>query len=177
MVIDENAVKFMPRWFLALLICATAGAQADAEDPEHIEFFEKRIRPLLAAHCYPCHSSRAATVFGEFRLDSAEALLEGGRSGPAVVPGDPDASRLIRAVRYDSEGIAMPPTGKLGNRDIEALTEWVRLGAPWAGGRTRRIRERLRRRGEGRGRPLGLAAALQEGASEGHPNRLAPWKC
>ncbi len=131
MVIDENAVKFIPRWFLALLICATAGAQADAEDPEHIEFFEKRIRPLLATHCYPCHSSRAATVFGEFRLDSAEALLEGGRSGPAVVPGDPDASRLIRAVRYDSEGIAMPPTGKLGNRDIEALTEWVRLGAPW----------------------------------------------
>ncbi len=127
----DIAVRFAPRSSVVLLVCVSAGAQTDALNPKHIEFFEKIIRPILAANCYQCHSSRAATVFGEFRLDSAAALFQGGRSGPAVMPGDPDSSRLIRAVRYDSEGISMPPAGKLGDREITALTEWVRLGAPW----------------------------------------------
>ncbi len=125
------AVKFTLRWSVILLICASAGAQTDAVNSKHIEFFEKSVRPILAANCYQCHSSRAATVFGEFRLDSGSALYRGGRSGPAVIPGDPDASRLIQAVRYDSGRISMPPAGKLENREIATLTEWVRLGAPW----------------------------------------------
>ena len=82
MVIDENAVKFMSRWFLALLICATAAAQSDAVDPEHIEFFEKRIRPLLAAHCYPCHSSRASTVFGGSGLTAPRRCWKAADPGP-----------------------------------------------------------------------------------------------
>ncbi len=116
----------IPLW-AALSFCAAA--QAAASDP--LEFFEKEVRPVLARRCYACHSSRAATVFGELRLDSEAAMLQGGRSGPAVVPGDPQGSRLIQAVGYGSEQLAMPPTGKLAAREIEALTEWVRLGAPW----------------------------------------------
>ena len=124
-------MRFASRSSVVLLICASAWAQQDAVNSKHIEFFEKSIRPILAANCYQCHSSRAATVFGEFRLDNAAALFRGGRSGSAVIPGDPDASRLIRAVRHDSEAVPMPPAGKLGDQEIAALTEWVRLGAPW----------------------------------------------
>ena len=114
----------------ALLVCAAAVAQPPPGSAS-LEFFEKEVRPVLARHCYACHSSRAATVFGELRLDSEAAVLQGGRSGPAVVPGDPQGSRLIQAVGYGSKQPAMPPAGKLAEREIEALTEWVRLGAPW----------------------------------------------
>ena len=117
--------------FLASLLCVGASAQIAEVTPEAREFFEKEVRPLLARRCYQCHSARAATVFGELRLDSAAAVQQGGRSGPVVVPGDPDASRLIQAVRYDSGPISMPPTGKLRDREIASLTQWVRLGAPW----------------------------------------------
>ena len=95
---------------------------------------------MLARHCYACHSSRAATVFGELRLDSEAAVLQGGRSGPAVVPGDPQGSRLIQAVGYGSKQPAMPPAGKLAKREIEALTEWSGWGRPGPGAADRRSR-------------------------------------
>ncbi len=134
----------------ALSLCAAA--QAAASDP--VEFFEKEVRPVLARSCYGCHSSRAATVFGELRLDSAAAVLQGGRSGPAVVPGDPQGSRLIQAIGYGWEQLAMPPTGKLEAREIEALTEWVRLGAPW---------------------PESGESALAQDADGGNPAAAAHW--
>ena len=115
---------------VAWALCVAASAQSGAST-DRIEFFEKRVRPVLAAHCYQCHSERAATVFGELRLDSGPALLQGGRSGPAVVPGDPGASRLIRAIRHEPGPVAMPPAGKLRDKEVEDLAEWVRLGAPW----------------------------------------------
>ena len=121
-------------WSVALVACAAAVAQTDGTSPERLEFFEKQIRPSLVRNCYQCHSGQAATVFGEFRLDSREGLLQGGRSGPAIVPGDPEASRLIQAIRYDSEQISMPPTGKLDDREIANLAEWVKLGAYWPAG-------------------------------------------
>ncbi len=114
-----------------LLVCAAASAQAEVPHNEQLEFFEQKIRPLLARHCYQCHSAQAPTVFGELRLDSSAAVLQGGRSGPAVVPGKPASSRLIQAVRHEAGATSMPPAGKLGNPEIENLTEWVRLGAPW----------------------------------------------
>ena len=113
------------------LLCAVVPVQVRAADPASLEFFEKEVRPVLARHCYQCHSSRAAQVFGDLRLDSEAAMLQGGRSGPAVVPGDPPSSRLIQAVGYDSPQLKMPPAGKLRASEIEALAEWVRLGAPW----------------------------------------------
>ena len=139
----------IPLW-AALSLCAAA--QAAASDP--VEFFEKEVRPVLARSCYGCHSSRAATVFGELRLDSAAAVLQGGRSGPAVVPGDPQGSRLIQAIGYGWEQLAMPPTGKLEAREIEALTEWVRLGAPW---------------------PESGESALAQDADGGNPAAAAHW--
>ena len=118
-------------WFVALAASGAALGQVDGQNAQQFEFFEREIRPLLAQNCYACHSARASTVFGEFRLDSREALLAGGRSGPAVIPGDPDASRLIQAVRHDSELVSMPPGGRLEDREIESLAKWIEGGVFW----------------------------------------------
>ncbi len=129
----SNAVRIVLPALAALGACAIAAAQPQPVTPEHVEFFEKHVRPLLAQHCYQCHSARASTVFAELRLDSGAAVLQGGRSGPAVIPGDPGGSRLIQALRHELGPLAMPPSGKLAEHEIQFLTEWVRLGAPWPG--------------------------------------------
>ena len=108
------------------LLCA---ASAAAPTPEQIEFFESDVRPLLAEHCYQCHSSKANPVFAKLYLDSLEGLRRGSESGPVVIPGRPDESRLIQAVR--GELLQMPPTGKLAAGQIATLTKWVEIGAPW----------------------------------------------
>jgi mono/diheme cytochrome c family protein len=92
------------------------------------EFFEASVRPVLAANCYDCHADER---MGGLRLDSREAMLKGGRSGPALVPGDPDKSLMIQAVRQTGEKLKMPKGGRLRPDEIEALTDWVRAGAPW----------------------------------------------
>ena len=96
---------------------------------EQIEFFESHVRPVLVQHCYDCHSSDAAELQAGLYVDSREALLEGGESGAAVVVGKPAESLLISAVKY--QGTEMPPDRKLDQRQIEALTKWVEMGAPW----------------------------------------------
>src|SRR5690348_11396492 len=75
------------------------------------QFFEKQVRPLLIKHCYQCHSSQAKVLKGGLRLDSRDGWMKGGDSGPSIVPGEPDKSPLIEAVRYES--LEMPPRGKL----------------------------------------------------------------
>jgi hypothetical protein len=96
---------------------------------EQIEFFESHVRPLLVEHCYDCHSTDAAELQAGLYVDSREALLQGGESGTAVVAGKPSESLLIAAVKYeDSE---MPPDRKLDQRQIDALSKWVEMGAPW----------------------------------------------
>ena len=94
---------------------------------DDFEFFEKRIRPVLATNCFSCHG--ADKQFGALRLDSREHLLQGGQSGPAAVPGNPKDSLLIKAVRH--EGPKMPMGGKLKEADVAALEEWVLKGLPW----------------------------------------------
>ena len=108
--------------FLALIISTPALSAAD-----DFEFFEKRIRPVLAKNCYVCHA--AGKQSGALRLDSRERLIEGGKSGAAAIPGKPDESLLIKAVRH--EGLKMPMGGKLIASDVAALEEWVRKGLPW----------------------------------------------
>jgi mono/diheme cytochrome c family protein len=111
------------RLFLALPAAAAAAAQSDAE------FFESRIRPLLTSKCYACHTT---SKLGELRLDSREAALKGGKSGPAIVPGDPSASLLIRAVSHADEKLRMPfAGGKLSSREVADLTTWIQKGAQW----------------------------------------------
>ncbi|WP_390621118.1 PSD1 and planctomycete cytochrome C domain-containing protein [Stieleria neptunia] len=108
-----------------------AAAESPAVSPtqEQLEFFEKEVRPLLAEHCYSCHSTKSKKLQAGLRVDSLAAMLRGGDSGEAVVPGDVDGSLLIEAVRYDS--YEMPPKGKLPEQDIATLERWVEIGAPW----------------------------------------------
>ncbi len=93
------------------------------------EFFESKVRPLLAQNCYQCHSKQAKILYSNLRVDGRAALLNGGTRGPAIVPGDPNSSHLIQAVRY--QNLKMPPAGKLSEDQIEALVKWVDMGAPW----------------------------------------------
>lgn len=113
------------------LIVTLSLLAAPESDAQGVEFFETKIRPALVEHCHSCHSQDAKRIRAGLRVDSREALLEGGDSGPAIVPGKPDESPLVLAVRYLSQDLEMPPDGKLPGRTIEAFTEWVRMGAPW----------------------------------------------
>ena len=104
---------------------------ANADEPQKVEFFEQRIRPLLVARCFDCHGADQAE--SELRLDSRADMLEGGSRGAAVVPGEPDKSLLIRAVNH-ADTLAMPPKEKLSQRDINDLIAWVKAGAVWPDG-------------------------------------------
>ena len=106
---------------------AVPAADDAASDRARTEFFENRIRPILVAHCQECHGPEKQE--SGFALVSREALLAGGQGGPAVIPGMPDESLLVQAVRYD--GREMPPAGKLNADEIAAIEQWVRDGAAW----------------------------------------------
>ncbi|MCA9179110.1 MAG: DUF1553 domain-containing protein [Planctomycetales bacterium] len=97
---------------------------------EDLTFFEKRIRPLLVSKCYACHSAEAKQLEGELLVDSRATVRRGGASGPAVVPGKPEQSLLIEAVRYQNESMQMPPDAKLSAEEIADLERWVSRGAP-----------------------------------------------
>ena len=100
------------------------------DSPGGIEFFEKRIRPLLADKCYECHSASAKKLKGGLNLDSKAGWSKGGDTGPAIVPGKPEDSLLIKAVRWTDPDTQMPPKRKLPAADIAALEQWVKMGAP-----------------------------------------------
>jgi mono/diheme cytochrome c family protein len=95
--------------------------------PDQEKFFESKIRPLLSKNCFACHTGAAS---GGLRLDSREALLKGGKDGVVVVPGHPESSLLISAVRYNA-ALRMPPPGPLAVEDVAALEQWIKDGAPW----------------------------------------------
>jgi hypothetical protein len=112
-----------------LLLTFWMAASAFAQSADSPDFFESKVRPLLANQCYSCH---AASALGGLRLDSRDALLKGGKSGPAVNPGDPDSSLLIKAVRQTDPGLKMPMgAAKLKDSEIESLVAWVKAGAAW----------------------------------------------
>jgi len=127
--------------FVIPLLSATLGRAMDLPatpapgtiSPADRQFFETRIRPVLTEECYKCHSHQADRVKGKLMLDSRDALLLGGVSGPAIVPGKPDESLLIQAIRYTDADLKMPPEdhgGRLTDQQVADLTEWVRRGAP-----------------------------------------------
>ncbi len=122
--------RILDRWFVVVSIVLGCVSEMRAE--VGVEFFEKKIRPVLVEHCYPCHSAESKELKGELRLDVKAGWQLGGESGePAVVPGKPDESPLIRAVRHDVGASAMPPNKpRLSDRIVVDLTEWVRRGAP-----------------------------------------------
>ncbi|MDR3637044.1 MAG: DUF1549 domain-containing protein, partial [Isosphaeraceae bacterium] len=123
----------MPRFVATLgivwiLLPFVAPAASAADDREAIGFFEQKIRPVLVAHCYSCHSAEAKKLKGGLRLDSRAGLLAGGDSGPSVVPGKPDEGSLLEALRYN--GPEMPPKGKLPDAVVADFERWVRMGLP-----------------------------------------------
>src|SRR5262245_66032226 len=117
---------------LAIVVFTAWGAAATrlAANDAGLEFFEKQVRPLLAARCYECHSGKSVKLEGGLRLDSLAAALKGGETGPAVVPGKPKESLLVDAINY-GELYQMPPKSKLPPEEIAVLTKWVEMGAPW----------------------------------------------
>ena len=114
-----------------LLACwlLVSSAIASAQTLEEIDFFEKRVRSVLAENCFACHGPQAPEPMSGLRVDTRDALLQGGDRGPAVVPGKPSESRLIQAVRH--QGLVMPPNRKLTDHQVAGLEHWISLGAPW----------------------------------------------
>jgi len=121
-------------WCVVALVLTPAISVADDQAPaesaaaEAVNHFETHIRPLLAAKCWKCHGADKQQA--SLRLDSSAAVTLGGDSGPAVVPGDPERSPMIAAVRWSDEP-KMPPDAKLSETEIAALVTWVKRGAPW----------------------------------------------
>ncbi|WP_166830056.1 PSD1 and planctomycete cytochrome C domain-containing protein [Thalassoroseus pseudoceratinae] len=106
--------------------------QTETASAEDIEFFEKTIRPLLAKHCYECHSQNSDPVFAGLKLDTAHDVFAGGDGGKIVTPGKPEESSLIEVISYaPGSEIQMPPEGKMPDQAIAAFTEWVRRGVPF----------------------------------------------
>lgn len=120
---------------LAVLLALSIGRGRAAEpDAASVAFFEKQVRPLLVEHCHSCHSAKANKTQGGLALDSREAILKGGDTGPAVVPGKPEKSLLVSAVHANKGELQMPPKGKLRPPQIAALETWVRDGAVYPAG-------------------------------------------
>ncbi|MBI3210003.1 MAG: PSD1 domain-containing protein [Candidatus Solibacter usitatus] len=112
----------MRAWLLLFAIAPTAVCG------ELEEFFEARVRPIFAANCYTCHTSAR---MGGLRLDSREALTKGGNSGMVIVPGKPDESVLVQAIRRTHVKLKMPPTGPLSSESVSVVEDWIRRGAAW----------------------------------------------
>ena len=119
-------VLFALAGLVALMISPQAVSAAEADG---VEFFEKRIRPLLAEHCLDCHSPEHK-IKGELRLDLREGWLAGGELGAVIVPGKPEESLLIKAVRYFDTKLQMPPKVKLSDAQVADLEAWIKMGAP-----------------------------------------------
>ena len=117
---------------IGLIILLTVGcARAFSAEPtaEQSRFFEEKVRPLLATRCFRCHSEKEHEA--DLRLDVRAAIIAGGETGPAIVPGNPEKSLLIEAVRYRS--LEMPPDRRLPKQEVDILVKWVAMGAPWPG--------------------------------------------
>jgi len=118
---------------LTLVFVAFPQSKTDATQPltkSQLDFFEGKIRPIFADNCTKCHSGSAGTPKAGLELDWKGGWEKGGNDGPAVVPGDPEKSMLILAVRYSDNDLQMPPAGKLSADQINDLVSWVKMGAP-----------------------------------------------
>lgn len=120
-------------------IAMQPGARAQPKtDAEHAKFFDKEVRPILQNNCYRCHGA-ADKVKGKLRMGTRDELLKGGKHGPAISLDEPETSLLLRAVKHDK--FKMPPNTKLAQAEIDTLTRWVKLGAPWGEGKLKAPRD------------------------------------
>ncbi|WP_232100804.1 PSD1 and planctomycete cytochrome C domain-containing protein [Gimesia fumaroli] len=124
--------KQSPSGLLIAAVVLTVSQLSAAEkqpNQQEIQFFEAKIRPLLIKHCYDCHGADAQE--SGLRVDTFKGIAKGGKAGSLLVPGKPDQSLLITAVKYQASDLQMPPDEKLSKQEIEDLTNWVKMGAPY----------------------------------------------
>ncbi|MBA3710470.1 MAG: c-type cytochrome, partial [Planctomycetes bacterium] len=123
-----------PLPLILLLVLAAGGASsvscAEGPAPAAADVFTARIAPILESQCLRCHGE--ARQKGHLKLNSRDAMLAGGSSGPAIIVGDPEHSLLITAVRYQDRDLQMPPDDRLTEEQIADLVRWIAAGAPWA---------------------------------------------
>ncbi len=120
-----------PRFVRLAIVLAALGPSIPVHAGDGgIEFFEKKIRPVLVEHCYKCHAADAKKIRGELLLDSRAGIRKGGESGPVMEPGNPAKSLLIKALRYTDEALKMPPQGRMPASVIADFETWVKIGAP-----------------------------------------------
>jgi hypothetical protein len=118
---------------VGMMFCGASApfaAEAPPDDPSALEFFEKQVRPILAARCYECHSEDQDEPKGGLRVDSRGGLLAGGDTGPAIDLASPEKSLLLDAINY-GDVYQMPPKSKMPDEEIAILTQWIKQGAPW----------------------------------------------
>ena len=121
------------RTLLVGMIAAATPVFAADPTKEQLDFFEQKVRPLLANNCYSCHSIEQGKSKGGFTLDTASAARKGGDTGPGVVPGDPAKSLIYVAMTYKDKDMQMPPSSKGGQMKPEELAiieQWIKMGAP-----------------------------------------------
>ncbi len=131
--LGKSPAASRPILLSAIAAAASLALHGQEITKEQTEFFESKIRPVLADTCYRCHSADAGKSKGGLTLDSRDAILKGGDTGPAAVPGDVAKSLLIKAISYSDPDLQMPPSstgGKLSDAQIADLTTWVKMGAP-----------------------------------------------
>src|SRR5882762_10472341 len=114
---------------LAVVPGAVSG-QTPPTEAVRLEFFEKKVRPVLVNNCYNCHSANTNSK-GGLRVDDRNGLVVGGGRGPAIVPGNPEKSLLIRAVHQTDKKLQMPPKKQLTAAEIADLAQWIKDGAAW----------------------------------------------
>ncbi|MBO94525.1 MAG: hypothetical protein CMI32_06475 [Opitutales bacterium] len=135
-------MKFLsPAFLLPLLAAFTAASAAEERKvmmakptPDQVNFFESKVRPLLAENCFRCHGGDSKKKpKADLTLTTLQGMLQGGESGPALVPGNLDKSRIIEAIRYRNENMAMPPKKPLKPAQVKVIEDWVSMGSPWPG--------------------------------------------
>jgi cytochrome c553 len=109
---------------------AKGGGFADKPTQDQLAFFEKKIRPVLVDNCYKCHSAEAEKIKGGLTLDTRDGIRKGGETGPIIVPGSAEKSKIIASLKHKNPDTAMPPKGKLSDNVIADFEAWVKMGAP-----------------------------------------------
>ncbi len=122
-------MRYTLLFLFTLMMLTGVDSRIRADTKAGITFFEKKIRPVLVQKCYKCHNSKKRAR-GGLILDSKEGLLEGGDTGPAIVPKHPEKSLLISAIEYNDPLLEMPPSGKLPKQVVEDFKKWIKMGAP-----------------------------------------------
>src|SRR3954466_7844888 len=108
----------------------SAGEAAQVPDPQQVEFYDQKVKPILEHACFKCHGGESK-IKGGLRLTTRAGLLKGGDTGPAFDPAAPDKSLLLKAISYKDEDLQMPPKEQLPADQVALLTQWVQMGAPY----------------------------------------------